>query len=150
MVLGVGNPIMSDDGVGLALLARLEQARPSHRVAYVDGGTGGMSLLPEVEAAARLLVLDAVAGGQPGEVRHLSGDEIPRLLASKLSPHQIGLLDVLTAARLRGAEPALIEVVGVVPASVELAIGLTEPVQAALDEATARALAVLDAWLAEV
>ena len=146
-VLGVGNPIMGDDGVGLELLAGLGAARPDPRITYVDGGTGGMALLPVVEDARWLLVLDAVAGAGPGEVRHLTGDQIPRMLAAKLSPHQVGLRDVFAAARLLGREPARVEIVGVVPASVDLRLGLSEPVAAALPAAVGRAVAIVDGWL---
>ncbi len=146
-VLGVGNPIMGDDGVGLEVLAGLQAARPDPRIGYVDGGTGGMALLPLVEDASALLVLDAVAGAEAGEVQHLTGDQIPRMLAAKLSPHQVGLLDVFAAARLLGREPARVEVVGVVPASVDLRLGLSERVAAAVPAAVARAEGILDGWL---
>jgi len=148
-VLGVGNPIMGDDGVGLELLAAVRAARPSPSVEFVDGGTGGMELLPVVQTASHLLILDAVAGDNPGTVVRLDGDQIPRLLAAKLSPHQMGLLDVFAAARLLGREPGIVAVVGVVPAAVEVRLGLTPAVAAGLDEATAVACAVLDDWLAE-
>jgi hydrogenase maturation protease len=148
-VLGVGNPIMGDDGVGLELLARVTAARPDARVEVVDGGTGGMELVPVVREARRLLVLDAVAGHTPGAVVRLAGDQIPRMLAAKLSPHQVGLLDVFAAARLLGDEPDEVEVVGVVPASVDLRVGLSREVEAALPAATAAALEVLDRWLVQ-
>jgi len=147
-VMGVGNPIMGDDGVGLELLAAVEAAFPDHRVTFVDGGTGGMELIPVVQDAERLLILDAVAGETPGAVVEVAGDQIPRLLSTKVSPHQVGLLDVFTAARLLGREPAEAMVVGVVPASVELRVGLSDVVAAALPAATARAVAVLARWLA--
>ncbi|MDR1799310.1 MAG: hydrogenase maturation protease [Bifidobacteriaceae bacterium] len=149
VVLGVGNPIMADDGLGLVLLERLRAARPDPRVQYVDGVAGGLELLPEVTEASRLLILDAVAGRQPGECRQVEGDAITVALGSKLSPHQVGLLDVLGAARLLGQEPDQVTVVGVTPAAVELGLELTPVVQAALDGAVARAVGVLDAWLAE-
>ncbi|MFV0462773.1 MAG: hydrogenase maturation protease [Nostocoides sp.] len=149
LVLGVGNPIMGDDQVGLAILAGLQQARPDAPVQFVDGGTGGLELLPLVEDCGRLLVLDAVAGQVPGQVVAVSGDQVPRLLASKLSPHQVGLLDIFTAARLRGREPHRVEVVGVVPQSVELRVGLSEPVAAAVGAAVVAAADVLDDWIAE-
>ena len=147
-VLGVGNPIMADDGVGLVLLAAVSEARPDPRIEYVDGGTGGMELIPVVQDAERLLVLDAVAGAEPGTVEHLTGDQLPRLLSSKLSPHQVGLLDVLSAARLLGQEPSEIEVVGVTPERVELALGLSPVVEAAVGEAVEQACQVIDTWLA--
>ncbi|MDR1151157.1 MAG: HyaD/HybD family hydrogenase maturation endopeptidase [Bifidobacteriaceae bacterium] len=147
-VLGVGNPIMADDAIGLEVLTRLAATRPDPRIDYVDGGTGGMDLVPVVTDAVRLLVLDAVAGPDPGAVVELGGDQLPRLLASRLSPHQVGLLDVFAAARLLGREPAEIRVVGIVPGAVSMRLGLTDAVAAALDQAVARAAHVLDRWLA--
>jgi len=147
-VLGVGNPIMADDGVGLALLAAVQAARPDDRIEYVDGGTGGMELIPVVQDADRLLILDAVAGKLPGQVIELTGDQVPRMLSAKLSPHQVGLLDVFTAARLLGREPAEVEVVGVTPQVVDLSLDMSPPVKGALEEAAAKACAVIDRWLA--
>jgi hydrogenase maturation protease len=146
-VLGVGNPIMGDDGVGLELLAAVQARWTDQRVEFVDGGTGGMELLPIVQDARRLLILDAVAGPTPGQVVELTGNQIPRLLSSKLSPHQVGLLDVFAAARLLGREPDTIAVVGVVPESVELGLGLSPVVAAALSAAAAQANARLADWL---
>jgi hydrogenase maturation protease len=149
-VLGVGNLIMGDDGVGLALLERLQIARDDKRICYVDGATGGMELLPVVQEAERLLILDAVAGSQAGEVVTIAGDQVPRLLATKLSPHQVGLLDLFAASRLLGTEPGEVEVVGVVPQDVELGLELSAPVAAALEAAVAAACQVLDRWLSDL
>lgn len=147
-VLGVGNPIMGDDGVGLELLALLRGRRPDPRVDYVDGGTSGMELVPVVQDARRLLVLDAVASPLPaGTPVRVGGDQVPRLLAARLSPHQVGLLDVLAAARLLGTEPEAVEVVGVVPADVDLRLGLSPDVTGALAAALDLADQVLDEWL---
>jgi hydrogenase maturation protease len=149
-VLGVGNTIMGDDGVGLALLERVQAVRNDPRVSFVDGATGGMELLPVVQDATRLLILDAVAGAEPGKVVWLTGDQVPRLLATKLSPHQVGLLDLFAASRMLGTEPAEVEVVGVVPQIVDLGLELSPPVAAALEEATQQACAVIDRWLADL
>ncbi len=149
-VMGVGNLIMGDDAIGLALLERLGEARTDPRVTYVDGATGGMELLPVVQDATRLLILDAVAGSTPGAVVSLSGDQVPRLLASKLSPHQVGLLDLFAAARMLGTEPKAVSVVGVVPENVDLALEMTPVVIAALDDAVVKACSVIDQWLAEL
>jgi hydrogenase maturation protease len=147
-VLGVGNPIMGDDATGLELLARLRHARPEDgRVEFVDGGTGGMELLEVVESAGRLLILDAVAGEVPGTVVRVRGQALARLLAAQLSPHQVGLADVLAAARLLGREPQQVEIIGIVPAAVELKLGLSPQVEAGLDAAVTQAGAVLDRWL---
>ena len=148
-VLGVGNPIMGDDGVGLELLRAVEAACPDPRVDYVNGVTGGMELLPVIQDATRLLVLDAVAGPEPGVVVRLNGDQVPRMLSAKLSPHQVGLLDLFAAARLLGNEPAEVVVVGVTPESVDVRVGLSPAVAAALGPAAALACDVVTSWLAD-
>lgn len=146
-VLGVGNLIMGEDSIGLVLLERLQATLDDPRIAFVDGATGGMELLPVIQDATRLLILDAVAGPVPGTVVEIDGDQVPRLLATKLSPHQVGLLDLFAAARMLGTEPSLVSVVGIVPGHVDLTLNMTEPVTAALDEAVARATAVITGWL---
>lgn len=159
-VLAVGNPIMGDDRVGLEILAGLREKlaeRPAWRRAmdagelgFVEGGAGGMELVPVVQESERLLILDSISPGErrrPGEVMHLSGDHVPRLLSMKLSPHQVGLLDVLTAARLTKREPAVIEVVGIVSENIALTLDMSGIVQNSLERAIQSATEVLDAWL---
>lgn len=149
LVLGLGNPVMADDGVGLAALERLRagfQLAPG--VELVDGGTWGMRLLPMIEDAERVLFLDAIAGGgPPGSLVRLDGAAIPRMLGvGKLSPHQLDLQDVLAAATLRGRVPREMVALGVQPAVVEMRVGLTPAVEAAVDPLVAKALEVLAAW----
>jgi hydrogenase maturation protease len=149
-VLGIGNPIMGDDGIGIVLLEELMAAGVERPVDFIDGGTIGMSLLPVLEDAGSLLVLDAVTGsGPPGTLVHLVGDQLPRLMQSKLSPHQVGLLDVLAAARLRGTEPDRIAVVGLTPGDIDLRVTLSHDVAAAIPRAVGLARQVLEAWWAE-
>lgn len=185
-VLGIGNPVMGDDGIGLELLRRLapelesagmgqitqvgdsahlvwspsnldDPANTTGRgdewtgaVAYIDGGTCGMELLPIVQEAKNLLLLDALAGpGDPGTVVKLVGDQIPRLLAAKLSAHQVGLLDLLTAARLLGKEPERVGVVGVVYESADMVVGLSDTALGGIEEATEVARELIDNWLAD-
>ncbi|QTH60754.1 hydrogenase maturation protease [Corynebacterium hindlerae] len=156
---------MTDDAVGLAILRRLQggsddelawvpsrhQAPSSSAnddVEYIDGGTSGMELLPLIQDAQDLLILDALAGpGAPGSVVTLVGDQIPRLLNSKLSPHQVGLLDLLSAARLLGREPERVGVVGIVVQDTDLNVGMTPEVKAAIPEAVAAARAQVQEWL---
>ena len=150
-VLGIGNPMMGDDGVGLEILEQLRTYYTDQQhLEFVDGGTSGMELLPTIQDAESLLVLDALAPtahSNPGDVVTLIGDQIPRLLNSKLSPHQVGLLDLLSAARLLGTEPLRVAVVGVVAESTELHVGLTPTVTRALPGAVAEARTLLDEWL---
>ncbi|WP_047239703.1 hydrogenase maturation protease [Corynebacterium epidermidicanis] len=140
---------MGDDAVGLELLARVhKEFGAAEGIKFVDGGTAGLENLTVVQDAEGLLLLDALAGpGAPGSVVTLEGDQIPRLLQSKLSPHQVGLLDLLSAARLLGTEPARVGVVGVVVADTQLHVGMTEVVTNALPAATAAAVTLIQSWV---
>lgn len=159
-VLAVGNPIMGDDGIGLEILAGLQALVPERpawqtamargELSLLEGGTNGMELVPVVQEAERLLILDSVAPGkgrQPGQALHMSGDHVPRLLSMKMSPHQVGLLDVLSSARLTGKEPAVLEVVGVVSETVDLQLGLTATAASGIKPAVNYAVQILDSWL---
>lgn len=146
VVIGLGNPLMSDDGAGLAALAAL-RGEGRFDADLVDGGTWGMNLLPVIESADQVLLLDAIDHGTPpGTVIELDGPEIPRGLAVKLSPHQIDLREVLALAALRGTLPRRLGAIGIQPARVELGTGLSPSVAAAIPRVLARAAARLAAW----
>lgn len=145
-VIGLGNPLMGDDGFGLVALARLREW-DLDGVELADGGTWGMSLLPLVEDSDRLLLLDAIkAGSQPGDVVILERDKLPIYLQRKLSPHQVDLSDVLAAAEWRGKLPAETVAIGVEPLSVELRYDLTPEVERAVDAAVDAVIARLEQW----
>lgn len=134
LVLGLGNPIMGDDGVGVAAIQRLRNdwVLPAE-VEVVDGGTWGMNLLPLIERAERLVLIDAInTNAPPGALTVLERHELPRYFALKLSPHQIDLREVLALAELRGALPRELVALGIQPATVELQTELSPPVEAAL------------------
>jgi len=148
VVLGLGNMLMADDGIGLAALARLQDEWfISPDVELVDGGTWGMNLLPIIENTDQLLVLDAIDHGrEPGTLLRLENDEVPRFLATKLSPHQIDLREVLALAELRGKLPGELVAVGLQPARVEMSTELSPPVQARLGEMVEEAARTLAGW----
>ncbi len=134
LVLGLGNPLMGDDGVGVVALTRLsaEWELPDE-VELVDGGTWGMNLLPMIESAERLILLDAIrTGAAPGTVTVLERAELPRYFSLKLSPHQIDLREVLALAELRGALPEDLVALGIEPARVEMEVRLSPAVEAAM------------------
>jgi len=146
LVLGLGNPLLGDDGAGLRMLEGVEAAGPwPANVRLVDGGTWGMSLLPDIIDAERLLVLDAVRTGRvPGEVVRGEDDAVPRWYSHPVSPHQVDLREVLWAAELLEAMPAPLVVVGIEPDSTDdLHVGLTPRVEAAIDRAVAEGVRVL-------
>lgn len=136
VVLGLGNPLMGDDGLGLAALTRLrEEYEIPEMVFLVDGGTWGMNLLPLVESAEDLVLVDAINTNEvPGSVIRLERDELPRYFAHKLSPHQIDLREVLALAEWRQTLPRDLVALGIQPLAVEMGEGLSLPVMNALDE----------------
>lgn len=148
LVIGLGNPIMADDGLGIAALKRLgESWALPESVHLVDGGTWGMNLLPLIEDATELLLLDAIDRGRPaGELNVLEREEIPRALGMKLSPHQIDLREVLALAELRRGLPARLVAMGLQPARVEMLDGLSPEVECRMDELVSAVVARLAQW----
>jgi hydrogenase maturation protease len=136
---------MQDDGLGLAILAHLRRHWVfDPQVSLEDGGTWGMALLPLIEDAGRLVLLDAIrSGAAPGTVVTLERDELPRLFALKLSPHQVDLREVLALAELRGRLPAQTVAIGIEPGAIALGEGLSPPVAARLQQCAQRVVARL-------
>lgn len=135
VVLGVGNPLMADDGAGIEAVRRL-QARWAlpESVHCVDGGTWGMALLPEFDAADVLIILDAIECERaPGTLVRISGENVPRRLPPHLSPHEINLHELFALAELRGTMPGTVVALGVQPQRVDWEVGLTPRVAAAIN-----------------
>lgn len=146
-VIGLGNPLMGDDGFGLVALARLRDAWMLDGVELTDGGTWGMSLLPIVEDADRLVLLDAIAAGAPpGDLVVLERDRLPVYLNRKLSPHQVDMRDVLAAAEWRGKLPAETVAIGAQPLDLEMHIGLSPVLELAVERAVGAVIERLELW----
>jgi hydrogenase maturation protease len=147
VVLGLGNPLMGDDGVGLIVLERLRNEWDLPDVDLVDGATWGLSLLPVIEDAERLVLVDAIAAhGEPGDIIELTRDRLPIYLSRKLSPHQVDMRDALAVAELRGRLPNDVVAIGVQPAVVALGTELSAVVAQRLDELVDTVIAQLDRW----
>ncbi len=132
VVLGVGNILLSDEGVGVRAVERLrdDYILPPE-VEIIDGGTSGMEMLEDLAHADHLLIVDAVRSGQqPGTIVKIAGEDVPVFFKTKLSPHQIGLSDVLATLVLTGEHPGSTTVIGVEPESLETAMALTPTVAA--------------------
>jgi len=148
VVVGLGNPLMGDDGVGLSALRQLDAGWTfDDSLQLVDGGTWGLKLLPALEGAEGIIFFDAVRSGEPpGTVVELRGDEIPRRLATKLSTHQVDLREVLALMSLRGTLPSRVSVVGVEPAFVDMSAALSPTVASRTADVVALAIDRLRAW----
>lgn len=146
-VIGLGSPLMGDDGFGLAALARLREEWVLEGVDLIDGGTWGMSLLPVIESSDHIVLLDAItAGTNPGDLVVLERDRLPIYLTRKLSPHQVDMRDVLAVAELRGSLPRETVAIGVEPESVTMRLELTPAVDQAIDRVIETIIDRLREW----
>jgi len=135
LLLGLGNPLMSDDGAGQEILARLEAEAPKwgQNVEFLDGGTQGLALLGRFEGRKAVVFLDAVRlGDKPGAVHQLRGDQLVRMGSPGVTAHEGSAPQILAALRLLGEVPQEVAVVGVEPERLTLGIGLSPQVQAGL------------------
>jgi hydrogenase maturation protease len=136
LILGVGNYLLSDDGVSVHAIERmLTLNQLPAEIQVVDGGTCGLDLLQYLEGVSRLIIIDAVNNrGEPGTLIRLTGDQVPAYLSLKISPHDIGLPDLLATAKLRDLYPQQVVVLGIQPESLAVGVELTPAVAARLDE----------------
>lgn len=134
VVLGLGNILHSDDGVGPLAVERLKQdRRVAAEATLIDGGTLGLELLGDVWGASRLLVLDAVdVGHQPGTLIRMADKDLDAL-PGRASVHQLGVADLLVALRVLAGRVPVVVLLGVQPATTEWGTTLSAPVAAALD-----------------
>ncbi len=148
LVLGVGNLVMSDDAVGVLVVQQLQERFSfPENVEIIDGGTLGLDLLPKLENITHLLMIDAVeTGNSAGTCVRLCGQELPIALETKVSPHQMGLKDLLAVSELMGHSPKEMVLIGIQPESIEMEIGLTEKVEAQLENLISNVLDELANW----
>ncbi len=134
LVLGLGNVLCSDDGLGVMAVSALMRAFEwPPEVEVLDGGTLGLALLPYVEEAEAAILVDAIRGdAAPGSFMRLEGAEVAAGVEHRLSPHQVGVADLLDGARWLGRYPTRVVLLGLVPATIELGVGCSPAVQAAL------------------
>ena len=148
LVLGLGNILLCDEGVGVRVVERLQKLYEfPQEVQVLDGGTLALDLLPYVEDADRLLVIDALEmDAEPGTIARLEGDDVPAFLSVKISPHQMGLADLLAAARLRDSYPGELVLWGVQPGALIVGLDLSPPVAAQVKALVDKALIELNRW----
>lgn len=149
LVLGLGNLVHADDGVGVHAIGRLQKdPRVPPGVVLIDGGTQGLALLPHISGFQRLLVIDAVDVGEPpGTIVRLEGKALDKL-PGKPSVHQLGFADLMVALKLLGEMPEEVVVLGVQPLSTEWSAELTPPVNEGMDRLIAAVLEQLTSWTA--
>lgn len=137
LVLGIGNILQGDDGLGVHIVNRIEESGVSlpRDVEIIDGGTAGFDLLPLMEGRERIIVVDAVRGdGTPGSIYRFRPENAVET-RSAFSLHEVGLTEVIRTLRLLGSNPD-IEIIGIIPEDIEVTdIKISAAVQNAIPKA---------------
>ena len=127
-VVGVGNEMMRDEGVGMAVARELQGRELGARVRVLELGTRGFDLICEMEGVARVIVIDAVrAGGEPGSIYQFTPEQARSTNSRTSSLHGLDLLDVIELAAVTGIRPEVV-IVGVEPEEVAPGQGLSPTV----------------------
>lgn len=140
LILGIGNILLRDEGVGVRVIEALQNESLPQDVELADGGTAGADLIDVIADRPRLIVIDAIGGeAPPGTVYRMRGEDLlPNPQAMSL--HELGLYDMLTMARQMGCSPGEVVILGVRPQSVEPGIELTDTVKKVLPKLVSAAL----------
>ncbi len=149
LILGIGNTLLSDEGLGIHLLNYLRSNYPDlPGVTYLDGGTLSFSLAPDIEDCDNLVVLDAAQlEAEPGTVRLLVGSKMDDFIGrGKRSVHEVGLADLMTIARLLNRLPVNRALLGIQPAEFGWGEATSDTVSRVIPEAAAEVVALLYKW----
>lgn len=150
LVLGIGNILWADEGFGVRAVEAFHKAYSvPENVTILDGGTQGLYLVQFVNDHDRLIVFDAIDYGlEPGTLKLVENDEVPKFTgAKKMSLHQTGFQEVLSASDLMGHYPEKLALIGCQPVDLEDWGGpLTGPVAAVIPPAIALAVKILESW----
>lgn len=151
LVLGIGNTLFSDEGVGVHAVDHMSKTYPSEDIQYLDGGTLSFDLAEYVENADHLIVIDAGnIQGIPGQYGCFIDQEMDRFLKiSGRSVHEIGLNDVLDICRLRERLPERRALYVIQPGSMEWGDQLSPSVAKAVQEITIKVWRLIQTWRQE-
>lgn len=152
IVIGLGNILLSDEGVGVhAVYALQKHFDFPEEVRVVDGGTLGLDLLPWIEGVEKVLFIDAVnLGREPGAFAVLENGDLPSFLEPKLSFHHVGLSDILFASAFMETNPEKIVLIGMQPERTEAGINLSPAVAKNFGELLKAILKKLREWGIEI
>lgn len=147
-IIGIGNTLYSDEGVGVHIIPYLNEALADYsNVEVIEGTTDGIKLLGPIEEADYLIIIDAVnAGKEGGSIITLLNDQIPAYFGIKMSIHQIGLQEVINAARVREKLPAEMVLFGIQPYSLELGLELSDIVKGSIPKVEELVIKQVKLW----
>ena len=142
LVLGLGNILLKDEGIGVHIAQKLQQVALPHNVEVIDGGTASPDVLLLAQGVEKLVVIDAVrACKEAGTIYKArfkieEQDKLEQIFSfgSKISLHQIGLIDALTAVKKMNCAPREIVIIGVEPKKIDYGLELTDEVKQRVPE----------------
>lgn len=150
LVLGIGNPILQDDGVGVYVVQQLKAMQPAFPgVEFLDGGTLSFSLIGEIESVDNLIVIDAAQlDSESGSVRTFIGEDMDQFLGQQKnsSVHDVTLIDLMSIAMLSDQLPTRRALIGIQPASLDLGTELTAAIAEAIPQACNITMELLKKW----
>lgn len=151
-VLGLGNILLRDEGVGVHAIEELRKAYDfPENVEIIDGGTMGLDLLPFIEGADKLLIVDVVnLKKEPGTIAVIEDNDIPAFVSTKLSIHQIGLPDVIYALKLMDLTPPRMTLIGIQPESLETGLGMSDAINSNFGQFLNAIINKLNEWGVEI
>jgi hydrogenase maturation protease len=151
VVLGLGNLIRSDDGIGVhAIRVLMKDPRVPNGVRLIEGGTAGLDLLPAIEDATHVLAIDAVnMGAATGTLKRFDLSELGVLPGSP-SVHQLGFADLMEALRWMNKASKRVVLLGVQPSETGWGYVLSPEIEATLPRLTQAALDELEQWTLEI
>jgi hydrogenase maturation protease len=153
LILGLGNLLLSDEGVGVAVLQGLAQdAATDADLTLLDGGTLSFTLAGPIADAERLIVVDAAAmGDPPGSIRTFEGEAMDRQLSRNAkSVHEVSLADLMDIARLTDSLPCQRALIGIEPERVDWGSELTPSVATAVPKAIDAIRTLLVRWRSDM
>lgn len=152
LVLGIGNTLLADEGIGIHIIQHLEKFHGNQpETVYLDGGTLSFTLAGPIEDADQLIVVDAAElKSRPGTIRTFIDKEMDDFLGqnNKRSVHEVGLIDLLTIAHLTEKLPQKRALIGIQPEKIEWGDEPTPMVKSSIPEACARVLGLIQEWRA--
>ena len=150
LILGIGNTLLSDEGIGIHVLNHLQQKTTLNgNVEYMDGGTLSFTLADPIQQCDQLIVVDASElGQQPGFVQVFENADMDHFVTSgnKKSVHEVGLADVMSISLLSDSLPAKRALVGIQPQTIDWGDDPTPAVQQAIPEACKQIEALVERW----
>ncbi len=145
LILGIGNILLADDGVGIRVIERLRGVPLPGGVEVVDGGTSGADLVDILAERRKAIVIDAIdVGAQPGTIMRFAGDSWTEHASHAISLHEVGLGQTMSMVKLLGVAPREIVVFGIQIQCLEPSLELSQPVEKAIGSVVQQVLAEIE------